>query len=853
VKSDELPQFIGSPMQETRASGAPSVLRVPRHVGIGNGELSMLNSGFNKGRPILDDSLKMNDRRLQNIYNVVAGSQIDALRLQYPSRIDRRVIVARLRLLEQPMAARKNIEFCMELFEWDVSGGCRVRDFVQIIGLPAVTESECQLAVAVREAMLQREQDVIMFRNAQEEKMLHDRVQITTFSSPKKEITESQILQSAIAAKTTSPKSPTSPNFSSIAETTNVLDKVHPYHFYLEFLTENTQITKEFTQQCVNRLTDDNRARVLNRECDLTLERWNVYNDGMRRKKAIYYLVHRTSDKMLQKWKFYTKTQIKIRESCKYAEEWYNKTYRLRAIKQWCKWVPQHRQDVKELNWAMEAYAQLVFKQMFRRWKSTTILEKKLRQMKAKKVKLEFEHAMKNLIRLMDRTILRKVKASTFYSFSRWKQVITEEIVFEKSVLWWRQSLARKAFNRLRDDAWEKINARFQNELDKNARQEEMMEAAREGERLAEVERQRILAERAAEAARLAEIEKERQRYEDEMFAQRAAATRAQEQNTIRAYQREERLKQVKKEVDALEAKHNGKWDSVEAGMCDKARFDAEELFSTPKGKRKLVTITYDMIEEIAANIKSRAEREEFIQQNFIETPREGRPDWRVKYNEKEASRYWYHKPTGEEVYPEFLTEYTKQSRKKAKTMAMNLYADRKVVETRLLALDLRRKAWDKTMRVYNAKRLCVWWSRMLCRKKVIEEQWRADLQRFRIRKAQFHPASIIIQATARMWLAQPWLIYLVQDLQQITKIEDTSGNGDPPYWYNSQTGESSWSPPTKLSKKLENRLSSQQKLREERVHRMGKKRRNNERRMAMIKAGLISNGKAGGGYGGLL
>ena len=50
------------------------------------------------------------------------------------------------------------------------------------------------------------------------------------------------------------------------------------------------------------------------------------------------------------------------------------------------------------------------------------------------------------LIRLMDRTILRKVKASTFYSFSRWKQVITEEIVFEKSVLWWRQSLARKAF-----------------------------------------------------------------------------------------------------------------------------------------------------------------------------------------------------------------------------------------------------------------------------------------------------------------------------------------------------------------------------------------------------------------------
>ena len=840
VKHDELPQFIGAPIRGTRVSGAPSVLRVRGRIGgaFGDGEASMLNSGFNNGRPILNDSLKVNDRRVQNISNVIAGSQIDALRLQYPSRIDRRVIVSRLRLLEQPMATKNNIQFCMEVFEWDATGGCRVRDFVQIIGLPAMTESECQLAIAVREAMLQREQDVIMYRNAQEERL--------------KKRADKDVFQTALLKAAAEAAEAGTTTTATVAQNINVLDKVHPFHFYLEFVSENNQILEEFTKQCVNRLTDDNRARVLNQQCNLTVERWNTYNDGMRRKKAMYYLVHRTSDKMLQKWKSFTKTQIKIRDSCNIAEEWWNTTYRKRALQQWSKWVPHHRQQVAEMKWAMGAYAQLVFKQMFRRWKSTTIIEKKLRLMQAERVRVEFEHAMKNLIRLMDRTVLRKVKASTFYSYSRWKQVVIEEIVFEKSVIWWRNTLARKAFNRLRDDAWEKINARFQNELDKNARQEEMMEAAREGERLAEEERQRILAERAAEAARLLAIEKTKQRYEDEMFAQRAAATRAQEQNTIRAYQREERLKQVKKEVDALESKHNGKWDSVEAGMCDKARCTAQELFETPKGKTRLLGIIYDMIEEIAANIKSKEERLACLAQNKMITPREGQPEWRVMYNEKEASRYWYNKRTEEEVYPEFLTEYTKKSKKKCKEMGMQLYADRKVVEARKLSLNLRNKAWDKNFRVYNAKRLSKWWRRMICRKKCIDEQWRADLQRFRTKKAKFHPAATLIQALARMWLAHPWLVYLVQDLQCITRVDDTKNAKGPSYWYNTITNASSWSPPTLLSKRLESRLQARKLLRFERVDRMGKKRRNNERKQAMIKAGLISAGKAGGGYGGV-
>ena len=184
--------------------------------------------------------------------------------------------------------------------------------------------------------------------------------------------------------------------------------------------------------------------------------------------------------------------------------------------------------------------------------------------------------------------------------------------------------------------------------------------------------------------------------------------------------------------------------------------------------------------------------------------------------------------------------------------MGMQLYADRKVVEARKLSLNLRNKAWDKNFRVYNAKRLSKWWRRMICRKKCIEEQWRADLQRFRTKKAKFHPAATLIQALARMWLAHPWLVYLVQDLQCVTRVDDTKNANGPSYWYNTITNESSWSPPTFLSKRLESRLQARKLLRSERVDRMGKKRRNNERKQAMIKAGLISAGKAGGGYGGV-
>ena len=852
VREDSLPQFVGSPMQGTRASGSPNVLRV-RGVGgmLGNGMASMLDAGMPGSRPHLDDSLKANDRRVQNTDNVYVGAQINALRLVYPSRVDRRVIVGRLRLLEQPMAIKKNVQYCMDMFEWEVTGGCRLRDFVQIIALPAVTESECQLAIAVREAMLQREQDVVMFRNAQEEKFRLEQ-QRTIFSAQKQ--SGEEVLQSVLAIASSKEKlveETTSPLAASKKKEDNFLEKIHPFHFYLEFLQENPTVSEEFRQQCVNRLTDDNRARVLNAQCEMTLERWNQNIDNMRRKKATYYLVHRTVDKCLQKWKRHTVNAKFIQKSCDYAEKWYKETFRKRAVKKWHSWVDVHKRETAEMERTLEWYSQLVFKQMFRRWKSTTVLEKKLRMMQAERVRVEYEHAIKSLIRLMDRTVLRKIKASTFYSFSRWKQVIVEEIVFEKSVIWWRQSLARKAFNRLKSEAWEAINARAQVELDKNERQEQMMEAAREGERLAEAERQRVLAERKVEAARLKAIADEKQRYEDEMFAQRAEAVRQQEQNTIRAYQREERLKQVTMELKKAENKMNGKWDSVEAGMADKARFVAQEFFDTPKGKRQLISIAYDMVEEIAATIKSREERVECIAMNTIETPRCGRPQWRIRYNEKEASRYWYNKKTEEEIYPEFLTEYTKASKKKSKEMAISIYTDRKVVKARTTALSLREKAWDKEVRLYNAKRLSRWWRRMLCRKQVIEEQWRADLHRFRTKKAKFHPASIIIQSGVRMWLAHPWLEYMVRDQQFIKRYDDDSGG--PPYWYNGNTGASTWEPPTSLSRILESRLKAREELKVVRVNRMGKKKRDNDRKLDMIKKGLISVGRAGGGgYGGV-
>ena len=871
VRDNELNQFAGQPIADTRPSGDPHVVSFPsptrtrdndqmlspkdlrrqrrrqrqqewqQSQGGAYSQQSMLINGSGNARPIVSDSVRLHDALVPNISEVAAGARINQLRLRFPSRIDRRVVVARLRILERPMAAKSNLEFAMSLFEWDTTQGVRIRDFVQIVALPAMDETECQLALAVREALLQRERDLLMFQEVQ---ATQDRFLAST----------EQLAAAALAAQQQQDEEEQhqrqrSPGGTLRSNSDNLLDRVHPYHYYLEFLSENPVICTDFAKHSVARLSPEHRARVWNAETELARDRFERTNESMKRKKAMYYWVHASMQACMDKWRRITVNQQRIRASCKFAEDWYNHKWRKHGVRQWGVWVKKHQQDEKELRWAIEQYAQMVFKHMFRRWKSTTKLEKKLREIEHKRLQAEYTHAMKNLIRLMDRQILRKIKSSTFYSFSKWKLVVQEEMLFERSAKWWMMSLQRKAFNRLRDDAWSKIEARRQDELDKNARQEEMMEAAREGERLAEQARLEWEAEQAAEAARLAAIEAEKQRYVDEMNEQRAQAIREQRRKEIVAYQREERLKEVKRQLDAIEAKHNGKWDGVEAGMCDKARAECEEMFTTPAGKARLEVITYDMIEEVAANIKSRAEREQAILDNDIETPRCGRPDWRVMYNPREAVRYWHCKSSGEDVQVDFLTSYTSVSRKKAKQMAMSLHADRMVVEARKKALRLREAAWDKTVRVFNAKRLTTWWRRMQKRSFVIEQQWRADLQRFRVKKAKFHPAATIIQACARGWLAHAWLEYLVQDLQGVQRVVADDGSS-PAYWYQASTGASTWEPPTALSRRLERIRSFRENLREERKHRMGKKRRAVQAKMSVQKQGLARRESGYAGVG---
>ena len=843
VEADTMEQFCGVPIAETRASGSQHVVKLPPSPIKRGGPASMLLSTIGDGvRPHIDDSLRIRDRRKPNInpHMLDAGQRLDALRLEYPTRIDRRVVISRIHILEGPTHARANIRYAMEQFEWGSSEGVRIRDFVQIIALPAATESDCQLAISVREALLQRERDIIMYREAENQR---SGAQIVTNEALESEFKDGAAAVSLAAAMVVSEKQALSPRaVKAVDHNANLLDKIHPYHYYLEFLTENPVIQDYFKQQSINRLSPEQRAYVLAKECDLSRERWDQKNDEIRKRKAMYYWVHSSLSRMMQKWRRYADDRITIRNSCEYAEQWFSETKRRRGVVQWRWWVKKNQRDTKELEWALEQYSQLTFKHMFRRWKSETKLQKKLRSMEAQKVALEYEHAMKNLIRLMDRTVLRHIKSSTFYSFSKWKLVISEEIMFEKSAKWWRWSLQRKAFNRLRDEAWKKIEGRRQQELEKNQIQEDMMEAAREGERLAAEARKQWEAEQAAIEEERLQKEANEKAFQDMMARQRAEARRQQAQKIIKSYQREARLKQIKKELDAKEQKHNGKWDAVEAGMADKARFECEELFSTKKGKQQLVSITYNMIEEVAANIKTRAQRDAAIQQNSVETPREGRPRWRVRYNVREASRFWYHKKTKEEVYPEFLTEYTKASRKKAKEMAIQLYSDRQVVAARIKAINLRNNAWDKEIRLYNAARLTKWWRRMLERKAVIELQWKADLQRFRVQKAKFHPAATKINSLCRVWLAHPWLEYMVREQQGIQKIEASEG---PPYWYNSFTGVSTWEPPTALSNMLERRLGAREKLRHERVHRMGRKRRAMKAKRAAEDQG-ITMGKKG-------
>jgi hypothetical protein len=179
--------------------------------------------------------------------------------------------------------------------------------------------------------------------------------------------------------------------------------------------------------------------------------------------------------------------------------------------------------------------------------------------------------------------------------------------------------------------------------------------------------------------------------------------------------------------------------------------------------------------------------------------------------------------------------------------MAIQLYSDRQVVLARLKAINLRNDAWDKAIRTYSAKRLTTWWKRMLKRKAVIELQWKADLQQFRVRKAKFHPAAANINSLCRVWLAHPWLAYMVGTQQGIQRIDSKVG---PPYWFSSLTGESVWEPPTALSRLLERRLKARETLREERKHRMGKVRRRMKAKMSVQAQGIRMGGGKKTGVG---
>jgi hypothetical protein len=177
--------------------------------------------------------------------------------------------------------------------------------------------------------------------------------------------------------------------------------------------------------------------------------------------------------------------------------------------------------------------------------------------------------------------------------------------------------------------------------------------------------------------------------------------------------------------------------------------------------------------------------------------------------------------------------------------MAIQLYSDRQVVLARLKAINLRNDAWDKAIRTYSAKRLTTWWKRMLKRKAVIELQWKADLQQFRVRKAKFHPAAANINSLCRVWLAHPWLVYMVHGRDAARHPENRLSKDGPPYWFSSLTGEHVWEPPTALSRLrlLERRLKARETLREERKRRMGKIRRRMKAKMSVQAQGIRMGG----------
>eukprot|EP00949_MAST-11_sp_MAST-11-sp1_P005031 g5031.t1 len=740
----------------------------------------------------------------------------------YPDRIDCRRVVCCLRIAQNALVARENIEFCLHVHEQGSTGRVLLSDFIAILALPAQTASDCQLALAVRDALVCRERDSLERRhNALAAALREVEGELVDGGDSPETFRRYLALEEDLLKEKEEQKKKAQASVGGEGE----LQKTMAIAAVLQFLAENPLIELEFQEQSMRCLSPSVRAAVIAEQATLCEKRFAEGETRLRMKKALYHWRYSTLDTCMRHWRAVSVTGMIVRANCAKAEAWRAAKDRREGVAQWCQWLKKRRREKKEEEAALSSYRHLVFVHMFRRWKHEYLLQKRLRQMRAGQRRAEYVHALKATIRVFHKIVTMKSRSGFIFMFHKWETVTREERTFESAIRFDVLRRLRLPFVRWRQFVVDEHHRRYVLMLETEARQDQIRRDAEAAQRQAEEEVRREEEERARRRAEEERKRKEKEDYEEEFKARAREVDRLRNNQLLLDMQKERRVLAREKQRRELRVKFDKKWDMIEASMCDKCRAREMDYIVSASGENKLKRIAFDIRESVSSSITTRKERLEWIarmdEYENRDTPREGLTDWQLIYSRLDNSKHWENRRTGEKQYAEFLTKLTKVPKAKVDEMASNLYADRKVIEQRKKCMEMRRKAWEKELRVLAAAQLNRWWRMTIARRDLKQYQWKAQLRMLRANKNQQPGAARTIQRAWKRRSAQLRIHRMVDLLVQRYETEDGT-----PYWYDAKTGETSWTPPTRLAALVEEDRQRIRVLRAGRSERVEKKKR---------------------------
>ena len=229
----------------------------------------------------------------------------------------------------------------------------------------------------------------------------------------------------------------------------------------------------------------------------------------------------------------------------------------------------------------------------------------------------------------------------------------------------------------------------------------------------------------------------------------------------------------------------------MEAAMATKAKIRAADYLDSYEGTNRLKNEVLEVIEAVSSNVGSKTEREELMGP-VPPAGRFGRVRWWVRYDKREACKYYYNVETNEREVPDALVQMNKKARLKCERIATENYIDSEMIKAREKAADLRVKGWEKEKRAKAAKVIHRFWTRVKCRKELESQKWIVEIRAQQHKQQIQNPAATLIQKSWRGRYERKKFFKMGLELIE----QFTTDNGNVPYYYNHVTGQSSWNVP---------------------------------------------------------